>query len=238
MHAVTIVDGAARVARAPRSRARRRASCWSPCGRPGVSSADLLQRAGHLPSAARRHPARHPRARAGGRGRRRSVPAPPLRASATASWPSWPAAGQAERVVVHERVAIPVPDAVAWDQAGGFPENVTTAHDALFTQCGLGMGERLLVHGAAGGVGTAAVAAGRRRRRARWSRRSATRPRRVECGRARGDGRHARRVRRPRPLRRHPRARRRPQPRREPASAGHRGPHRRHRRGRRLPRPS
>jgi NADPH:quinone reductase-like Zn-dependent oxidoreductase len=34
---------------------------------------------------------------------------------------------------------------------------VTTAHDALFTQCGLGLGDRLLVHGAAGGVGTAAV---------------------------------------------------------------------------------
>jgi NADPH:quinone reductase len=37
---------------------------------------------------------------------------------------------------------------------------VTTAHDALFTQCGLGLGDRLLVHGAAGGVGTAAVQLG------------------------------------------------------------------------------
>jgi NADPH:quinone reductase-like Zn-dependent oxidoreductase len=46
---------------------------------------------------------------------------------------------------------------VSWAQAGGFPENYTTAHDALFTQCGLGMGERVCVHGAAGGVGTAAV---------------------------------------------------------------------------------
>jgi len=42
-------------------------------------------------------------------------------------------------------------------EAGGFPETFTTAHDALFTQCGLQMGERLCVHGAAGGVGTAAV---------------------------------------------------------------------------------
>ena len=32
-----------------------------------------------------------------------------------------------------------------------------TAHDALFTQCGLAMGDRVCVHGAAGGVGTAAV---------------------------------------------------------------------------------
>ncbi|MEQ1788075.1 MAG: alcohol dehydrogenase catalytic domain-containing protein, partial [Acidimicrobiales bacterium] len=62
--------------------------------------------------------------------------------------------GQAERVVVHERAAIPVPSTVPWEQAGAVPENVTTAHDALFTQAGLAMGERLLVHGAAGGVGT------------------------------------------------------------------------------------
>ena len=66
-------------------------------------------------------------------------------------------AGQAELAVVPELVAMPVPDGVGWAQAGGFPENYTTAHDALFTQCGLGMGERVCVHGAAGGVGTAAV---------------------------------------------------------------------------------
>ena len=65
--------------------------------------------------------------------------------------------GQAELAVVHERVAIPVPGRLGWAEAGGFPEVVTTAHDALFTQAGLCLGERLLVHGAAGGVGTAAV---------------------------------------------------------------------------------
>jgi NADPH2:quinone reductase len=68
--------------------------------------------------------------------------------------------GQAELAVVHERAAMPVPDGVGWPEAGGFPEVVTTAHDALFTQCGLGLGDRLLVHGAAGGVGTAAVQLG------------------------------------------------------------------------------
>ena len=36
----------------------------------------------------------------------------------------------------------------------------TTAHDAVFTQGALRTGERLLVHGAAGGVGTAAVQLG------------------------------------------------------------------------------
>jgi NADPH:quinone reductase len=65
--------------------------------------------------------------------------------------------GQAERTIVHERVALPVPDGLSWEQAGGFPEVFTTAHDALFTQCQLQMGERVVVHGAAGGVGIAAV---------------------------------------------------------------------------------
>jgi NADPH:quinone reductase-like Zn-dependent oxidoreductase len=65
--------------------------------------------------------------------------------------------GQAELSVVHERLLMPVPDAVEWTAAGGIPETFTTAHDALFTQAGLRAGERLLVHGGAGGVGTAAI---------------------------------------------------------------------------------
>src|SRR3954452_3185514 len=65
--------------------------------------------------------------------------------------------GQAELCVVHERGAMPVPPALDWPAAGGFPEVFTTAHDALFTQAQLKSGERLLVHGAAGGVGTAAI---------------------------------------------------------------------------------
>jgi NADPH:quinone reductase len=65
--------------------------------------------------------------------------------------------GQAELALIHERQAMPVPDALDWPAAGGLPEVFTTAHDALFTQAGLRQGEHLLVHGAAGGVGTAAV---------------------------------------------------------------------------------
>ncbi|MGH9031652.1 MAG: zinc-binding dehydrogenase [Acidimicrobiia bacterium] len=65
--------------------------------------------------------------------------------------------GQAELAVVHERTALAVPEGVPWDQAGGFPEVFTTAHDALFTQCGLSAGDRVDVHGAAGGVGIAGV---------------------------------------------------------------------------------
>jgi len=68
--------------------------------------------------------------------------------------------GQAELIAVHERQLMPVPDGVDWAAAGGFPEVFTTAHDALVTQCGLRPGERLLVHGAAGGVGTAGVQIG------------------------------------------------------------------------------
>jgi NADPH:quinone reductase len=68
--------------------------------------------------------------------------------------------GQAELAVVHERAAMPVPEALDWPAAGGLPEVFTTAHDAIFTQAGLRPGEHLLVHGAAGGVGTAAVQLG------------------------------------------------------------------------------
>jgi NADPH:quinone reductase len=65
--------------------------------------------------------------------------------------------GQAERAIVPERVALRVPDGLPWPEAGGFPETFTTAHDALFSQCGLTLGEHALVHGAAGGVGIAGV---------------------------------------------------------------------------------
>jgi NADPH2:quinone reductase len=65
--------------------------------------------------------------------------------------------GQAELAVVHERVLMPVPGNLDWPEAGGVPEVFTTAHDAIFTQAGLELGEHLLVHGGAGGVGTAAI---------------------------------------------------------------------------------
>ncbi len=69
--------------------------------------------------------------------------------------------GQAELCTVHERGAMPLPDALDWPAGGGFAEVFTTAHDALFSQAALKPGERLLVHGGAGGVGTAAVQLGR-----------------------------------------------------------------------------
>jgi putative PIG3 family NAD(P)H quinone oxidoreductase len=69
--------------------------------------------------------------------------------------------GQAELAVVHERILMEVPEPLSWVEAGGIPEVFTTAHDAVFTQAGLQTGERLLVHGGAGGVGTAAIQLGR-----------------------------------------------------------------------------
>ena len=64
---------------------------------------------------------------------------------------------QAELCVVHERQLMPVPQGLDWPQAGGLPEVFATAHDAVFTQGELHPGEHLLVHGGAGGVGTAAI---------------------------------------------------------------------------------
>ena len=64
---------------------------------------------------------------------------------------------QAELVTAHERVLMPVPQGLDWPAAGGLPEVFTTAHDAVFVQGGLRPGEHLLVHGGAGGVGTAAI---------------------------------------------------------------------------------
>jgi NADPH:quinone reductase-like Zn-dependent oxidoreductase len=64
---------------------------------------------------------------------------------------------QAELAVIDERGALAVPEGLGWAEAGGFPEAFSTAYDALFTQCGLALGDRVLVTAAAGGVGTAGV---------------------------------------------------------------------------------
>ena len=124
----------------------------------GVNSADLLQRSGVYPAPAGSPPDIPGLELAGevvGRGPGAERFSVGDRVMAVVG-----GGGQAERCVVHERLAVPVPAGVDWVSAGGFPEAFTTAHDALFTQCGLAMGERLLVSGAAGGVGSAAVQLG------------------------------------------------------------------------------
>jgi len=50
-----------------------------------------------------------------------------------------------------------IPAELDWVQAGAMPEVFITAHDALFTRAGLHVGECVLIHAAASGVGTAAI---------------------------------------------------------------------------------
>ena len=64
---------------------------------------------------------------------------------------------QAEFVVVPESNLARIPAELDWVQAGAMPEVFITAHDALFTRAGLLMGERVLIHAAASGVGTAGI---------------------------------------------------------------------------------
>lgn len=62
-----------------------------------------------------------------------------------------------------ERVAIPavstfaLPDAMSFDEGSALPMNYLTAQFALGERAGLREGETVLVHGAAGGVGTATI---------------------------------------------------------------------------------
>src|SRR5437660_11377663 len=63
---------------------------------------------------------------------------------------------QAEFVTVPESTLAEIPANLDWAEAASIPEVFMTAHDALFTQCRLQMGERVLIHAAGSGVGTAA----------------------------------------------------------------------------------
>jgi NADPH:quinone reductase-like Zn-dependent oxidoreductase len=65
--------------------------------------------------------------------------------------------GLAQRVVAHERELARVPDELDDAAAAAAPEAFLTAFDAVILQAGLQSGETLLVNGANGGVGTAAV---------------------------------------------------------------------------------
>src|SRR5262249_12800707 len=65
--------------------------------------------------------------------------------------------GMAEYVVTHERLAVPIPSGLDFEQAGAVPEAFITAHDALETQGQIKPGERVLIHAVGGGVGLAAA---------------------------------------------------------------------------------
>jgi NADPH2:quinone reductase len=68
-----------------------------------------------------------------------------------------PHGGAAERVVVPAMFCFPLPDALSFDEGAALPMNYLTAHFALVERGGLRAGETVLVHGAAGGVGTATI---------------------------------------------------------------------------------
>lgn len=124
----------------------------------GLNGADMMQRAGHYPAPA---------------GAPKDIPGLELAGEVVARGPGAErfaegdrvmgivgGGGQAELATVSERVLMPIPEELSFNEAGGVPEVFTTAHDAIFTQAGLVAGERLLVHGGAGGVGTAAIQLG------------------------------------------------------------------------------
>ncbi len=65
--------------------------------------------------------------------------------------------GYAERVVVHERMLMPIPESLSFEQAGAIPEAFLTAYEALVNRARIEAGQSVLVHASAGGVGSAAV---------------------------------------------------------------------------------
>jgi len=64
---------------------------------------------------------------------------------------------QAEYLLVEESLAAPIPDNLSFTEAAAVPEVFITAHDAVFTQCGLKAGEWLLIHAVGSGVGLAGL---------------------------------------------------------------------------------
>ena len=70
--------------------------------------------------------------------------------------------GYAERVVVHEGLAMKVPEALSFAEAAAIPEAFLTAREALFALGELAATDSVLIHAAAGGVGSAAVQLARR----------------------------------------------------------------------------
>ena len=69
--------------------------------------------------------------------------------------------GYAEAAVARADSAFVLPAGMEMETAAGFPIAYGTAHGALVWRAGLAAGEVLLVHGAAGGVGLAAVEVGK-----------------------------------------------------------------------------
>src|SRR5947209_966164 len=121
----------------------------------GINRADLLQRAGGYPAPAGSPP---------------NIPGMEFAGEVDAIGPlvtMWKpgqrvmglvgGGAQAEYILSHEGLLVEIPQNLDFVQAAAIPEVFMTAHDALFTQAGLEMGERVLIHAVGSGVGTAAM---------------------------------------------------------------------------------
>ena len=69
----------------------------------------------------------------------------------------------AERVAVRAEHVFRLPDGIPLEQAAAIPVNYLTAYHSMFQMGNLQPGDRILIHGAAGGVGVAAVQLARAR---------------------------------------------------------------------------
>ena len=121
----------------------------------GVNRADLLQRAGGYPAPAG-SPAHIPGLEFAGEV---DAVGPLVRTWKPGQRVMGLAGGgaQAQYIVAHEGMLVEIPQNLDFVQAAGVPEVFMTAHDGLFTQAGLQMGERVLIHAVGSGVGTAAI---------------------------------------------------------------------------------
>jgi NADPH:quinone reductase len=68
-----------------------------------------------------------------------------------------PYGGGADLVAVHEESVFPLPESMSFEKAAALPMNYLTAQFALQTRAQVQAGETVLVHGAAGGVGSACL---------------------------------------------------------------------------------
>jgi NADPH:quinone reductase-like Zn-dependent oxidoreductase len=71
--------------------------------------------------------------------------------------------GQASMVTAPADQVVPLPERFSFEQGAAFPVNYATAYAALVIMGGLRAGERVLIHGAGGGVGISAIQIARSR---------------------------------------------------------------------------
>jgi NADPH:quinone reductase-like Zn-dependent oxidoreductase len=71
--------------------------------------------------------------------------------------------GQAELATAGAASVFPLPEDISFEQGAAFPVNYATAHAGVVMMGGIRQGDRILIHAAGGGVGTAATQIARSR---------------------------------------------------------------------------